>query len=100
MKAKTSAFDAKVAQLVEMTEPARTPIREIVSAVSRQTGIPEMDIYGESRSFPIAKARHMAWYLAREDGHFFTAVADVFGRDHTSIIHGYNRIKQDMEAYA
>lgn len=96
-KEKATSFDARIAELIDLTTPKLTPVREIVSAVSRMTGIPECDIYGDSRRFEIAKARHMAFYFAREEGHYWVHIAEVFGKDHTTVINGANRIKAELQ---
>jgi chromosomal replication initiation ATPase DnaA len=70
----------------------RKPIGEIISAVAKRTGVPENEMRGRSRCAPITKARHIAFYIARKEGHSWKSIGDVFNVDHTSVIHGFNRI--------
>ena len=76
-------------------------IDQIAKSTANYYKIPLADLKSKARSKEITQARHMAMYLARkllsatqkEIGRFFG------GRDHTSVIHGVNtmreRIKRD-----
>ncbi|MBS1717226.1 MAG: chromosomal replication initiator protein DnaA [Armatimonadetes bacterium] len=69
---------------------------QVLSAVARQTRISVNEIKSGSRKAPIAKARHIGIYVTREVTHdSWNFIAGVFGnRDHTSALHGYNRIQE------
>lgn len=71
----------------------------ITKAVSNYYKVPVADIKSKARGKGITHARHVAIYLTRklikstqkEIGMFFG------GRDHTSIIHSYNKIERDSK---
>lgn len=81
--------------------PARpASAADILAAVSERTGISVADIKGRSRLGPIVKARQEAMWALRETPKPFTCantinrrswpeIGRLFGRDHTTVIHGY-----------
>lgn len=81
------------------SSPARPSFEQIVGAVSKQYDIPVQEIKGESRKAPIAHARHVAVYVTREiTKGSWKHIGQLFGnRDHTSMMHGYRKIRQLMD---
>lgn len=73
---------------------ARPTFTQIVGAVSQFLEVSEEDIKGIRRNAPIVHARHIAIYITREmTGDSWKHIGTLFGdRDHTSMIHGYNKI--------
>lgn len=71
----------------------------IVDTVSKHFKIPSDDIKGNSRKAPIVHARHIAVYITREiTGDSWKHIGGLFGdRDHTSMMHGYQKISEMME---
>ena len=69
----------------------RGKINEIVQQVSDFTCISVKDIMGKSRKAPIARARFLCWFVARQQGMTLQQIARAFGRDHTTILHGIQR---------
>lgn len=71
---------------------------QILTAVARSTRIEKEEIRGLSRKAPIAHARHMAVYVTREiTGDSWKHIGALFGnRDHTSMMHGYKKIRDMM----
>lgn len=71
---------------------------QIVTAVSRHFQIPVEEIKGTRRQAPIVHARHVAVFLTREiTGDSWKHIGTLFGdRDHTSMIHGYQKIHELM----
>jgi chromosomal replication initiator protein len=71
---------------------------QILTAVARTTRIEKEEIRGVSRKAPIAHARHMAVYVTREiTGDSWKHIGALFGnRDHTSMMHGYKKIRDMM----
>jgi len=57
------------------------------------------DLTGRRRTKEIALARHVAMYLARElTESSLPRIGKAFGgRDHTTVLHGYNRIAENLE---
>jgi chromosomal replication initiator protein len=72
---------------------------QIVETVSKHFRIRVEDIKGQSRKAPIAHARHVAVYMAREiTGDSWKHIGALFGnRDHTSVMHGYKKIREMMD---
>ncbi len=74
-------------------------IEEILLAVARHYSVDEAELVGRSRRKEIAQARQMVMYLAREEtnaslpkiGHALG------GRDHTTVIHGVDKIASQIE---
>jgi chromosomal replication initiator protein len=79
---------------------AKPGFGSIVDAVSRHYKIPSDDIKGTSRKAPIVHARHIAVYITREiTGDSWKHIGGLFGdRDHTSMMHGYTKISELMNA--
>jgi chromosomal replication initiator protein len=75
-------------------------IDQIVGEVSKHFKIPAEDIKGTSRKAPIVHARHVAVYITREiTGDSWKHIGSLFGdRDHTSMMHGYQKISEMMNA--
>lgn len=70
----------------------------ILTASSTMFGISIDDIIGTSRRRQLVTARHIAMYVMRDLTDLsFPAIASEFGdRDHTTVIHAVNKIKQLM----
>jgi chromosomal replication initiator protein len=69
--------------------------REIVSAVAEFYGYAEVLIIGRRRPAQLAQARLVAMYLVREHTALsYPEIGHLFGRDHSTIIHAHNRIRQ------
>ncbi|MBS1704580.1 MAG: chromosomal replication initiator protein DnaA [Armatimonadetes bacterium] len=77
---------------------AKPGVDQIVSAVGKYFKIPVDDIRGASRKAPIIVARHVAVYITREiTGDSWKHIGNQFGdRDHTSMMHAYQKISQEM----
>ena len=90
---------AVVSAYFASSAPVRPNFEQIVGAVSRQFDIPVPEIKGESRKAPIAHARHVAVYVTREiTKGSWKHIGHLFGdRDHTSMMHGYRKIRSMMD---
>jgi len=73
-------------------------VNQIVAAVGKHYRIPIEEIKGVSRKAPIAHARHVAVFIAREiTGDSWKHLGAQFGdRDHTSMMHAYQKISEMM----
>jgi len=71
-------------------------VYEIINAVATYYNLRQKDILGKSRLQNIVLARHVAMYLIRfETGISLMAVGGLIGgRDHSTIIHGTEKIKR------
>lgn len=78
---------------------AKPGFDQIVDAVSRHFKIPSHDIKGVSRKAPIVHARHVSVFVTREiTKDSWKHIGSLFGdRDHTSMMHGYQKISEMMQ---
>jgi len=72
----------------------------IINAVSDYFAIPPDDITGKKRDLKTSRARHIAMYLLRQQNHTHLAeIGRVLGnRDHSTVIHGYDRIAMNISS--
>lgn len=72
----------------------------IVSAVGKHFNISADEIRGASRKAPVVHARHISIFITREiTGDSWKHIGGLFGdRDHSSIIHGYQKISEMIHA--
>lgn len=77
---------------------AKPSFEQILDTVSKHFQIPVLDIRGICRKAPITHARHVAVFLTREiTGDSWKHIGALFGnRDHTSMMHGYRKIRELM----
>lgn len=77
----------------------KVSLEQIVQIVGRHYKIPVDEILGTSRKAPIVTARHVSIYLLRElTGDSWKHIGAQFGdRDHTSMMHGYQKIAEQMQ---
>ncbi len=84
------------------TKPAaqRITIKDVQQAVCEHYEVSIADINGRRRTQAIAFPRQLAMFLARELTDFSLPQigADFGGRDHSTVIHAYNKINKDLEA--
>lgn len=81
--------------------PSSTPIvdpAQIISTVANHFNLLESDLTGPSRSRQIVRARHIAMFLLREETSLSLPQIGrmLGGRDHTTVIHGYDKIKKAL----
>ena len=74
-------------------------VEQIIRKVSEITQISEKDIIGKSRKMPIVEARQISIYLSREILKIPLSTIGIYfgGRDHTTIIHACNCIKNKIK---
>jgi chromosomal replication initiator protein len=71
--------------------------QQILEATSNIFGITKDQILGRSRQKHIAEARQIAMYLCRNKLDLsFPAVAQIFDRDHTTILHANRKIEETL----
>lgn len=70
----------------------------IIQAVAAYCSVSEEDLRSSSRKAWVTRARHVAVYLVREiTGESWKRIGERLGnRDHSSIIHGYERISSNL----
>lgn len=73
-------------------------VPQILELVAKQYNISIDEMKGQSRKGPIVHARHVAIFLTRRiTGDSWKYIGTQFGgRDHTSIMHGYQKVNEQM----
>jgi chromosomal replication initiator protein len=85
---------------IAASESRRTLTAELViNTVAEYFGVSPEDLKGKTREKKIAFARQVAMYLLREEIHSsWTAIGrELGGRDHSTILHGYDKITEEIE---
>ena len=74
-------------------------IKDVVKTVSEHYGLEESSIYEKTRRKEIVKARQVVMYLFREDFNVSYPLIGqkLGGKDHTTVIHSYLKIKTDLK---
>lgn len=75
-------------------------IKDVVKIVSEYYNIDESSIYEKTRRKEIVKARQVVMYLLREDFNVSYPLIGqkLGGKDHTTVIHSYLKIKTDLKS--
>lgn len=95
-------FD-KIKQILSSltTSPAKKSLspKQIIHIVAEFYNINIIDISGECRKRELTVPRQIIMYLLREETKcsFPTIGQELGGRDHTTAIHAYNKVKRDIE---
>lgn len=67
--------------------------QNLLNVISFVSGQPENEILGSSRSRSLVLCRHIYYHIAREKmGLKLAQIGSFFNRDHTTIIHGLNKV--------
>lgn len=74
-------------------------IKDVVKIVSDHYNLDESSIYEKTRRKEIVKARQVVMYLLREDFNVSYPLIGqkLGGKDHTTVIHSYLKIKEDIK---
>jgi len=87
---------AALGALLTDTRPAPT-VQAIIECTAQLNSIKTSELLGPSKKKHIARARLMAYYLARElTGHSFPELARAFDRDHSTIQSGVDKIAESL----
>ncbi len=79
-------------------EPVKVDVQTIIEVVAEQYKCPVDDILGKKRNKEIVLPRQVAMYLAREMGAMsYPDIGRAFGRDYTTVIHSYEKIKTEVK---
>ncbi|MFA5838721.1 MAG: chromosomal replication initiator protein DnaA [Candidatus Paceibacterota bacterium] len=75
------------------------PIKDIVKIITDFYNIEEGSIYEKTRKKDVVKPRQIIMYILREDFNipYPTIGQKLGGRDHTTVIHSYEKIKRDLK---
>jgi chromosomal replication initiator protein len=86
--------------LKNSAKPKKTvSIKDIVKIVSDFYNIDEDSIYNKTRRKEVVKPRQIVMYMLREDFNIsFPSIGEKLGgRDHTTVIHSYEKVKNDIK---
>jgi chromosomal replication initiator protein len=88
-----------LADMVAASQPRQITARQILETSSAHFGFPVEDLCGPSRRRPLVMARQIAMYLFRDlTDYSYPAIGREFGgRDHTTVIHAYDKISGLMK---
>jgi chromosomal replication initiator protein len=77
----------------------KTTVTHLIRIVAEFYGISEKDIFEQTRKKQIVLPRQVAMYLLREDFNgSYPYIGEKFGgKDHTTVIHAYEKIANDMK---
>ena len=75
-------------------------IQEVVKIISGFYNIAEENIYKKTRKKEVVKPRQLIMYILREDFQtpYPTIGSKLGGRDHTTVIHSYEKIKRELKS--
>ena len=86
-----------------LNDGAARPTRQItagdvIQAVCDYFGVEEKELLGRGRSRKIAFPRQVSMYLMRKDADVsLEEIGQALNRDHTTVLHGYRKIEDEME---
>jgi chromosomal replication initiator protein len=80
--------------------PNRVSVENIMRCVADRFALSVRDITGKRRHRHVARARHVCMFLARKmTSHSLEEIGGyIGGRDHTTVMHGFQRIRNDVQA--
>lgn len=79
--------------------PLRPSMRRIIEEVANYYGVTKDDLKSSYRGMPLARYRQVAMHLIRRLTRQSTPqIAKELGRDHSTIVHGCQVIRQKIEA--
>jgi len=75
------------------------PVEDIIKIITEFYGIEEEIVYKKTRKKEVVKPRQIIMYILREDYNipYPTIGQKLGGRDHTTVIHSYEKIKKELE---
>lgn len=89
--------------LKNSAKPKKTvSIKDIVKIVSDFYNIDEESIYNKTRRKEVVRPRQVVMYILREDFNIsFPSIGEKLGgRDHTTVIHSYEKVKEEVKSDA
>ena len=109
------ASEVELKDLKEITEDTLRPLLglhkptrkiphadEVIDTVCEYYNIKPTQIKGAKRSAALVKPRHLCMFLLKEEAHLtFVEIGNVLGgRDHTTVMHGVEKVKKMVEKEA
>ena len=85
--------------IVREKEARRVDADLIIRTVADRYGVQAADLTGKRKTRDIALPRQVAMYICREITDMSTtAIGQAFGRDHTTVMHGCDKIAEAIQA--
>lgn len=81
-------------------KPKKTSsIKDVVKTIAEFYGITENEIYEKTRKKAVVKPRQVIMYILREDFDvsYPTIGEKLGGKDHTTVMHSYEKVKEDLK---
>lgn len=76
-------------------------LNRILEAVARFYGVPEKDVKGKGRTKDIVIPRQVTMYIMREEtDRSLVDIGEVLGRDHSTVMHGIDKVVEEIERNA
>ena len=100
LKKKDLSLAEVKAALKNNVKPRRViPVEDVVRLVADYYNIDTESIYKKTRKKEVVRPRQLIMYLLREDFSMpYPAIGQKIGRrDHTTVIHSYEKVKKDLE---
>lgn len=91
-----------IARILSQEKPAATSravsAGDVIKAVANHFHITQTALKGQSRVKHLVTARHICMYILRQDAHLNLQEIGrwMSGRDHTSVMHGINKVEKDI----
>ncbi|MGZ0170488.1 MAG: DnaA/Hda family protein [Planctomycetales bacterium] len=93
--------DARLARafLKHEIAPTKVEVEDVAKAVARQFGVRLSEMRSQARDRVVSVPRQCAMFLARElTGDHYSRIGEYFGgRSHSTVLHGCNRIRQQLD---
>ncbi len=88
-----------ILKLQDINDRPAATLESVCRASSQYFKVSVGDLKSKSRNKDIVRARHIAWYLSKNIvGATFIEIAKYYGnRDHSSVIHGVNKITDNVK---
>jgi chromosomal replication initiation ATPase DnaA len=67
-----------------------------IREICERRGVALKDVMGRSRFKNVCLARKEAYVMLRGEGMLYPAIAKIFGRDHTTVIDGVRRYRNEQ----
>ncbi|MEK7134603.1 MAG: DnaA/Hda family protein [Patescibacteria group bacterium] len=100
MKSGVLGIDDVKSVIKNSVKPKKTAsVKDVVKTVAGFYNIDESSIYAKTRRKEIVRPRQVIMYLLREEFNisYPTIGEKLGGRDHTTVIHSYEKIKEDIK---
>lgn len=96
--------DLNISEIKDLVKHTAKPkknisIKDVIRIISEFYGIEETSIYKKGRKKEVIKPRQVIMYILREDFDIsFPSIGEKVGnRDHSTVIHSYEKIKNDIK---